>query len=271
MKKILLSAAIGLIAMSASAQTVYFEEDFEWLAPWTAVGDGKGTPAADIVGTNQADTYQPQITKSIVDDVTAEQALLKKGYEFMRYDKNGPNAGECIYIQKNYLKFGKTGFQGSMTLPAMESLGSGVTAPVLSFDWYSQRQGSGVFDPTEIVIIVATGTDTLSYAVPKLEFENNAEAKWTRVNITLTGATLTSSSRITIRNIDSQLKSTKALRWHIDNIKLASDGNAGVEDFEISENREAVYYNLQGMKVMNLSTGVYIKRQGNKCSKIFIP
>lgn len=201
-------------------ETVYFSENFEWLEPWCAVGDGK-TPADDIVGTDQGATGQPQISKSIVDGVTAEKALLVKGYEFMRYDKNGPNAGECIYLQKNYLKFGKTGFQGSMTLPAMESLGDGVEGATLAFDWYSQRQGSGVFDPTEIVVIVNEGGVETQFAVPALNFESGAVAKWTRAKIKLDGVKLTKNTRITIRNVDSQLTSAKALRWHIDNIILS--------------------------------------------------
>lgn len=195
---------------------VYFSEDFEWLAPWAAAGD-----AADIVGCDQAVTTQPQITKAIVDGVSAEKALLDRGYSFMRYDKNGPNAGECIYLQSNYLKFGKTGFQGAVTLPAMPLLGAGVSAPTLSFDWYSQRQGSGVFDPTEIVVIVTNGADETRFPVPALNFAEGAKAAWTRVDIKMTGLTLTKDTRITIRNIDSQLTSAKALRWHIDNIVLS--------------------------------------------------
>ena len=201
--------------------TIYFNEDFEWLEPWSLYGDGKGTPAADIVGCDQADTYQPQIVNSVVDGVTAEQELLRRGYELLRDCAPSKTPGECIYIQRNYLKFGKTGYQGGMILPAMESLGNGVNAPTLSFDWYTQRQGTGVFDPTEIVVIITTDGNETRYNVPKLNFADNAKAEWTHANIPLTGCTLTKDTRITIRNIDSQLKSTKALRWHIDNITLS--------------------------------------------------
>lgn len=203
--------------------TIYFSEDFEWLAPWAAVGDGTNFPAADIVGCDQASTVQPQITKSVVDGVSAEKALIDRGYIFQRYDKNGPNATECIYIQTNYLKFGKTGFQGSMTLPAMPKLESGVSAPTLSFDWYSQRQGSGVFDPTELVVIVANGSNETHYPVPTLNFAQGDKAAWTRAEIKLEGATLDKNTRITIRNADAQLTSAKALRWHIDNITLSKN------------------------------------------------
>lgn len=206
--------------------TVYFSDDFEWLAPWTAVGDGTNYPAADIVGCNQESTVQPQITKSFVDGVSAEKALLNRGYLLQRYDKNGPNAGECIYIQTNYLKLGKTGYQGELTLPLIPSLASGVTSPTLSFDWYPQRQGkyedraNGVFDPTELVVIVTNGTTETQFPVAPHPFQTGDNARWIRAEIPLTGATITKDTRITIRNVDSQLKSAKALRWHIDNLLL---------------------------------------------------
>ncbi len=40
MKKFLLSLSVVALAMSAAAQTetVYFQEDFEWIAPWAQAG-----------------------------------------------------------------------------------------------------------------------------------------------------------------------------------------------------------------------------------------
>lgn len=271
MKKLLLSAALFAGCFSANAQTAYFTEDFEWLAPWCEVGDGKNFPAADIVGTDQASTVQPQISKSIVDEISAEQALVDRGYGLMRYDKNGPNAAECIYIQSNYLKFGKTGFQGELILPAMESLGDGVWAPTLSFDWYSQRQGSGVFDPTELVVIVENpDAKALSFSVPKLNFATGDKAAWTRAEIPLTDAKLTKESRIHIRNVDSQLTSAKALRWHIDNIRLAEGVTNLITEELVDENTPTQYFTLQGAVVTNPTSGIYILRQGNKVSKVIL-
>lgn len=278
MKKFLLSVAIGAAALGANAQKVYFTEDFEWLAPWCAVGDGTNFPAADIVGCNQESTVQPQITKSAVDGVTAEQALLDRGYSLMRYDKNGPNAKECIYIQSNYLKLGKTGFQGELILPAMEELGEGVERTVLSFDWYPQRQGSfdaretGVFDPTELVVIVANGTTETQFPVPAHPLQTGDDARWIRAEISLEGALLNKESRIHIRNIDSQLKSTKALRWHIDNITLAEANNStdAIAEVETSLSAPKQYFNLQGCPVANPTSGVYIVRQGSNVSKVVL-
>ena len=45
----------------------------------------------------------------------------------------------------------------------------------------------------------------------------------------------------------------------IDGVSIDNDSNAPVE-----------YYNLQGVKVVNPSNGVYIKVQGKKASKVFV-
>lgn len=200
---------------------IYWTEDFEWIEPWCAIGDGKGTPAADIVGTNQGNTYQPQLTKSILDGVTAEKAFLDRGYEFSRVCHSSKTPGECIYIQHNYLKFGKTGYQAGITLPKMEKLGDGVLEPTLSFDACGQRQGDNTYDPTEIVVVVINGASEVQFPVGSLQQEAGSVLTWKKFNIVLEGITLNKDTRIQIRNIDSQLGKNNALRWHIDNIMLS--------------------------------------------------
>ena len=48
MKKLLLSLSIAAMSISAAqAETVYFQEDFEWLEPYAKAGkNGNGKPAA---------------------------------------------------------------------------------------------------------------------------------------------------------------------------------------------------------------------------------
>lgn len=49
------------------------------------------------------------------------------------------------------------------------------------------------------------------------------------------------------------------------------DGGASVSEIEISDNDgEAVYYNLQGVKVANPENGLYIRVQGKKATKVLI-
>ena len=48
-------------------------------------------------------------------------------------------------------------------------------------------------------------------------------------------------------------------------------GQSGVEGIAIEADSEVIYYNLQGVQVAEPSNGVFIRRQGNKVSKVFIP
>lgn len=48
------------------------------------------------------------------------------------------------------------------------------------------------------------------------------------------------------------------------------DGITGVENLEVEVNIPAEYYNLQGVKVVNPSNGLFIKKQGDKVTKVIL-
>ena len=57
--------------------------------------------------------------------------------------------------------------------------------------------------------------------------------------------------------------------WEVRNMVVKGDRNTGVA--EIENNDAAVeYYNLQGVRVINPSEGIFIKRQGNKVTKVLV-
>jgi len=49
-------------------------------------------------------------------------------------------------------------------------------------------------------------------------------------------------------------------------------GQSGIGDIEIEDEKSAPveYYNLQGIRVYNPEHGIYIRRQGNKVSKVML-
>ena len=58
--------------------------------------------------------------------------------------------------------------------------------------------------------------------------------------------------------------------WEIKNIFVTGvDGTTAIEDIEAAD-APAEYYNLQGIRVDNPASGLYIKRQGNKVSKVIL-
>jgi len=198
-------------------ETVYWAEDFEWLEPWTSQ-----TPAGDTIGTNDSDATAQQLGTNKVDDVSTYNALLAKGYEFIAThdaSKKERKPETQTYLQRNYLKFGLTGYQSGIVLPKIEGVPSD-THLLLSFDTSTQRQGSGVFDDTMLVVIVETGSDRNDFELTVPHPETNGAYKWYKVEVDLKGVNVTPDTKITIRNADSQWPSSKALRWYLDNIKI---------------------------------------------------
>ena len=45
---------------------------------------------------------------------------------------------------------------------------------------------------------------------------------------------------------------------------------SGVENIEAEDNAPVEYYNLQGVKVVNPENGIFIKKQGNKVTKVIL-
>ena len=58
--------------------------------------------------------------------------------------------------------------------------------------------------------------------------------------------------------------------WEIKNIFVTGvDGTTAIEDIEAAD-APVEYYNLQGIRVANPTSGLYIKRQGNKVTKVIL-
>ncbi|TDO05532.1 BACON domain-containing protein [Sunxiuqinia elliptica] len=196
-------------------ELIYFTEDFEWLNPWA-----EASAAGQTVETDNLKATAPQISSSstVVDGITANDALLQEGYQFLRVTPTSTDASECIYLQNNYLKFGKTGYQAGIVLPQLEEISSGVTT-TLSFDWCPMRQGSGKIDPVNLIVIVSDGNDEVTFDIPESGFENDHVLEWISAEVELTGVTISNDTKITIRPTNWQLST--ANRWFLDNIKLA--------------------------------------------------
>lgn len=283
MKKLLLSAGILAMALSASAQSdnnIFFQDDFEWLKPWVEAGNNKTGDehqnAGNTIATNNPDAYCPKLNTSKVDDVSTYQAFKAKGYDFVCCAIPGTEArelGEQIYLQDCYLKFGLTSQFAGIVLPAIDKFGEGTKDVEISFDWCTMRQGSGDFDTTELVIVLKNGETEKQVKVEPLTIEKDAAFKWYPTTVKLTDETLTKDTKITIRPCDAQWPAPKksTYRFFFDNLKVAKAGSSAVNEIKNADANEPVeYYNLQGIRVANPENGLYIVKQGNKVSKRII-
>lgn len=269
MKKTLLTAMCLGAAFCMQAQTVLFEDDFEWLAPWSAYTNSEGQKVGDTVGENDPSVYCPYIDTSKIDGVSSLDALREKGYDVL-YVQNGTDdskAGKSCYLQVNYLKFGKSGYQSGIKLPSVTPA-AGTTVTV-AFDWTKQRQGDGKYDPTQLVVVVVNGENETQFAVPTLDIEDNAPLSWTSTSVTLENATINADTKLIIRPEDSQWRVKSQHRWFIDNIKVTATQSTGIDEIAADAEAPVVYYNLQGVRVAN-PKGLVIRKQGNTVSKVVV-
>lgn len=57
---------------------------------------------------------------------------------------------------------------------------------------------------------------------------------------------------------------------YIHSIEAYDPTVTGIEDITVDENAPVEYYNLQGVRVANPENGLYIRRQGDKATKVFV-
>lgn len=81
--------------------------------------------------------------------------------------------------------------------------------------------------------------------------------------------TADNAGQIVVKNCkDAYRFSLISNSWHLeadgDNLVLVAGDTTGIEAVVTEENAPVEYYNLQGMRVENPTTGIYIRRQGTK-------
>lgn len=213
------SAFIHLVSDEdlGEALEIYWQEDFEWLDPIAVLSD-----AGRTVETDNLNAGAPQIVNAKdTDGKTALAALEAKGYKFERYKGVTPTTSECIYLQRNYLKFGKTGFHAGITFPPIDAIPSDAKV-LIDFDWCPMRQGSGIIDLVDLRLIVKNGDKEVTFDVPTHGWADNHKLEWIKASVELTGVTIDKDTKITLRQTQAQMEAATANRWFLDNIKVYS-------------------------------------------------
>ena len=205
--------------------TVVFEDDFEWLEPWTTASG-----AGDAVANNDPSTTAPNVFTSAACDGFLTEAVAR-GYAYFWgpasdggwSDSLGDDNPKVLYLQKNYLKFGKTSYNAGIKLPPLSSLTS--TANIeLTFDWCWQVTGAYKADLMTLVLKVEGGGsyngDELTSAQSTADGESKIE--WQHASVTISGATADTRISISPANGDPKVSNPdrKQNRWYLDNIKI---------------------------------------------------
>lgn len=195
-------------------EVIYFSEDFQWLQPWSDVSgagqtvenDGDGTAPQIYVAKNEAGQL-------------ASEALEARGYKLEE------TPGHAIYLQKNYLKFGKTDYQAGLTLPILTDVPEN-TKLILSFDWAPMVGGTRKFDPVKLIVSITNGGQTVELDPIGHNFVNEVDQlEWLHAEVQIDGTFVTRDTRISIKSdgwgdTKGTTGSSVYRRWFIDNIKL---------------------------------------------------
>ena len=208
------------ITIVQSVAGTIWADDFEWLNPWSTAAN-LSKPAGDTVGDDDPDVYCPQLPTPKVDGVSALQALEAAGYQMLRVWAPDKKEGECIYLQQNYLKFGKTGYQAGIILPTGMLVPDNAGTVSLEFDWCPQRQGEdkgSVIDPVNLIVVVNSGGSEKTFEVPTHGWENGHKLEWIDASVDLSGVTLDENTTITIKQKEWGVST--ANRWFLDNVKI---------------------------------------------------
>ena len=232
-------------------QVIYFEDNFEWMETWTSVAE-----AGDDIKNNVVDTdHAPNVfgnAESFADFISAFQT---KGYGYVwgwkgqDWSNGDPDNGNkrTLYLQRNYLKFGKSKYSSGIILPALSAI-EGTDDILLSFDWCSCMTGTGLPDLTTLAVVVADGgtfeengtttSDEIKSAQP-IDDAGKTKLEWQHVEIRINGAT--SATRITIRPFNADPDVTNSARhqnrWYLDNVKVvpADGGSAGAPAVKVGD------------------------------------
>jgi hypothetical protein len=204
------------------AGTVVFEEDFEWLEPYATAAN-----APDDVTNNSVGSSPNIFTTAALQPILAD--LQTKGYGFiwggkgLEWSTAEPDSGNgrTLYLQKNYLKFGKSDYSSGLILPALTALTSAANVE-LTFDWCWCMTGGSKPDIMTLTAAVSGGESTeLTSTQPTAEDQTKLE--WQHASVTINGAT--AETRITLRptNSDPYVSNTRGQnRWYLDNIKIVT-------------------------------------------------
>ncbi len=215
-----------------------FEEDFEWIDA-IAVTEGAG----DAVGEDNASATAPNVWK-MASSADFFAKFNELGYKYLystvgstefaegpaQEPKSDVGKEGSMYIQKNYLKFGQSSYNGALVLPALSAI-EGTANVQIEFDWCWQVTGANKADIMTVSVDATVGQfpDTGASTSAGVEstqstVDGESHLAWQHATIILNGATAETVLTIRPTNADPAVQNPdrKQNRWYLDNIKIVT-------------------------------------------------
>ena len=224
--------AVGQAETPETPAQVVYADDFEWFAD-IATAEAAGKTVED----DNASANAPNVfTMSSSEQFLA--AFADKGYKFLwgtlgsTEFTEGPDPEQkdsrVMYIQSNYLKFGKTKYNGAIVLPALSAI-EGTADVVIEFDWCWQVTGANKADIMTMSLDATAGTFEATGAATSAELESTqstvdgeSHLAWQHATVVLNGATAETILTIRPTYADPSVQNPERSqnRWFLDNIKV---------------------------------------------------
>ena len=222
-------------------QLIYFEDDFEWMEPWTSAAGAGDDVTANTVNTDTAPNVfaNADALASFIEEFQNRGYGYVWGWKGQEWSSDTPDNGNkrTLYLQRNYLKFGKTSYSSGIILPALSAI-PGTDDIDVTFDWCWCMTGGSKPDLTSLALVVsgggvfdATGSEISEEITSTQPTEGDqTKLEWQHASVRIKGAT--AATRVTIRPYNNDPDVTNSARhqnrWYLDNIKvLPADGGSG--------------------------------------------
>lgn len=213
------------IVITPGKSKVVFEDDFEWIDPYAV-----GSKAGDSVGTNNPSATSPNVYSSVTEFVTE---FNKRGYDYfwgkqddVNWHASNDNNAKVLYINQNYLKFGKTSYNAGIILPSLGDL-SEKSDVVIEFDFCFQITGGFVLDTFNLQVESSNGAfeatgSKVSENIRTAQPGTESKLEWQHAKIVLKDADASTVLKIRPEFSDPYKSetTTKCNRWFLDNIKI---------------------------------------------------
>lgn len=213
-----IEAVLHVTQAGKPKQKVYFKDNFEWLAPYTAAYKAaKPDATLDPVGSNLASHDQPNLWNDQTNYKVVTDDLYERGY----IDLN-PTA-KTLYMQENYFKMGATNKHTGLQLPPCDFEGETPVNVELTFDWCAHMTGTGKIDATTITVeLVGGGTcadSGIAFSKEITTTQEQGQLAWQHASVILVGVTKDTRIKIYPTHYADGAGASQQ-RWHLDNILI---------------------------------------------------
>lgn len=212
-------------AYAFAGDLIVFEDDFEWINPFALTSN-----AGDSVGTNNPSATSPNVYTSVTGFVTE---FNNRGYDYFwskqddtEWHASNDNNANVLYINQNYLKFGKTSYNAGLILPALDKLDK-KSDVVIEFDFCFQITGGLVLDTFNLQVESSNGTfdatgSNVSEDLRSAQPGTESRLEWQHAKVVLKDANASTVLRIRPEFTDPYKSetTTKCNRFFLDNIRI---------------------------------------------------